>query len=491
MGARWRTTILMNLASVVERADEQVLPAVYFFVGKSLRATPAQLGTLTFARALVQAISSPLSGILGDAYDRTHIVTFGCLLWGIMTTAIGFSQSLSQAMISCAFNGLGLALVIPCVQSLVADYHPSEARGQAFGLMGLTSSFGGLVGGFFATNVGASQPLGLEGWRFSFHLMAAISLVTAALIHYYASDPRPRASLARLVSKAPPKSEDRLQREAILGHHDDTSRKPVKLDVKAAEVARKIWDVLRIRTFQIIILQGIVGSLPWQAMLFFTLWLQILGFSSFTASVLIAIFTLGCAIGGFAGGFFGDAASRWAPNTGRILVAQFSVLLSLPLSVLLLKGLPTRGAPSMEAHSKLYGFIIFFFGLMISWCGSNNSAMFADIVPEQSRSTVYAFDRSFEGGVAALASPLVGLVAEKCFGFKGSLAETAEASSAEAMQNADALASSLLACLIVPWFLCLLFYTGLFWHFPRDKRDALRRSMQHGSIDNLSLATAL
>ena len=48
-----------------------------------------------------------------------------------------------QAMVSCAFNGLGLALVIPCVQSLVADYHPSEARGQAFGFMGLTSSFGG------------------------------------------------------------------------------------------------------------------------------------------------------------------------------------------------------------------------------------------------------------------------------------------------------------------------------------------------------------
>ena len=66
-------------------------------------------------------------------------------------------------------------------------------------------------------------------------------------------------------------------------------------------------------------------------------------------------------------GCAGDAASKWAPNYGRILVAQFSVLLSLPLSVLLLKGLPTRGAPDMEAHSNLYGFIIFFFGLMISW----------------------------------------------------------------------------------------------------------------------------
>ena len=35
--------------------------------------------------------------------------------------------------------------------------------------------------------------------------------------------------------------------------------------------------------------------------------------------------------------------------------------------------------------------------------------MFADIVPEQKRSTVYAFDRSFEGAVAACAAPIVGL----------------------------------------------------------------------------------
>ena len=52
--ARMRTTLLMNLASVVEKADEQVLPAVYYFVGRSLSATPAQLGTLTLCRAMVQ-----------------------------------------------------------------------------------------------------------------------------------------------------------------------------------------------------------------------------------------------------------------------------------------------------------------------------------------------------------------------------------------------------------------------------------------------------
>ena len=51
---RLKTTVLMNLAFIVERADEQVLPAVYYFIGRSLQATPAQLGTLTLCRAMVQ-----------------------------------------------------------------------------------------------------------------------------------------------------------------------------------------------------------------------------------------------------------------------------------------------------------------------------------------------------------------------------------------------------------------------------------------------------
>lgn len=59
-----------------------------------------------------------------------------------MTVAVGVSTSLRQAMVACAFNGMGLALVIPSVQSVVADCHPAEQRGRAFGLMSLTSSLG-------------------------------------------------------------------------------------------------------------------------------------------------------------------------------------------------------------------------------------------------------------------------------------------------------------------------------------------------------------
>ena len=44
----------------------------------------------------VQALSSPVSGVLGDKVDRTHIVALGCFLWGVMTAAIGMSASLHQ-----------------------------------------------------------------------------------------------------------------------------------------------------------------------------------------------------------------------------------------------------------------------------------------------------------------------------------------------------------------------------------------------------------
>ena len=46
------------------------------------------------------------------------------------------------------------------------------------------------MGGFFGTNVGHFQPLGMEGWRLAFHLVAAISLTTAFLVFYHATDPR-------------------------------------------------------------------------------------------------------------------------------------------------------------------------------------------------------------------------------------------------------------------------------------------------------------
>lgn len=59
------TTILVNLSAIIERTDEQLLPASYAFVAASLNASPRQLGYLTQCRALVQALASPVGGFAG------------------------------------------------------------------------------------------------------------------------------------------------------------------------------------------------------------------------------------------------------------------------------------------------------------------------------------------------------------------------------------------------------------------------------------------
>ncbi len=64
--ARTVTAVCTNLAIIMERTDEQILPAVYNFIGRTFDATPSQLGALTLSRALMQAVTSPIGGVLGE-----------------------------------------------------------------------------------------------------------------------------------------------------------------------------------------------------------------------------------------------------------------------------------------------------------------------------------------------------------------------------------------------------------------------------------------
>ena len=84
-------------------------------------------------------------------------------------------------------------------------------------------------------------------------------------------------------------------------------------------------------------MQGILGSTPWNALVFLTLYMQLLGMTDTAAAALMALFLGGTALGGLLGGFVGDLAAKRYPSHGRILVCQFSVVSGVPLSLLLLK----------------------------------------------------------------------------------------------------------------------------------------------------------
>ena len=80
-----------------------------------------------------------------------------------------------------------------------------------------------------------------------------------------------------------------------------------------------------------------MGSIPWKALLFLTLYLQLTGMSDLSASMLVALFYGAVALGNLLGGWVGDRAASKFPNTGRIAVTQFSVFIGIPLSWLIIK----------------------------------------------------------------------------------------------------------------------------------------------------------
>ena len=59
-----------------------------------------------------------MSGLLGDRFDRCYIVAAGCLLWGVMTAAVGLAQNLPQAMVSCACGCRSAVTLLPAPCSL-------------------------------------------------------------------------------------------------------------------------------------------------------------------------------------------------------------------------------------------------------------------------------------------------------------------------------------------------------------------------------------
>lgn len=248
---------------------------------------------------------------------------------------------IEQVAISRALNGIGLALVAPAIQSLVADSTDESNRGTAFGWLQLTGNIGSIIGGLCSILIAPTTFMGIPGWRLSFHIVGLISVVVGVLVRLYATDPH-------------------FSGETTPG--DQFSTNSFCSEVK--ELAREAKAVIKIPSFQIIVAQGVTGSFPWWALSFAPMWLELTGFTHETTAFLIGMFVVSSSLGGVFGGMMGDALSRRLPNAGRIILAQISSASAIPLAAILLLALP-----SDPSTAVIHGLILFIMGFCISWNG--------------------------------------------------------------------------------------------------------------------------
>ncbi|XP_008440603.2 uncharacterized protein LOC103484977 isoform X1 [Cucumis melo] len=458
------TLILVNLAAIMERTDESLLPGVYKEVGAALHIDPTGLGSLTLFRSVVQSSCYPLAAYLAVHHNRAHVIAVGAFLWAAATFLVAISSTFFQVAISRALNGIGLAIVIPAIQSLVADSTDDSNRGLAFGWLQLTGNLGSIIGGLCSILMASTSFMGIPGWRISFHLVGLISVIVGLLVWIFANDPH--------------FSENN-------GRGKDHPRKPLWSEIK--DLVKESKSVIGIQSFQIIVSQGVAGSFPWSALSFAPMWLELVGFSHEKTGFLWTLFIIASSLGGIFGGRMGDILSKRFPNSGRIVLSQISSASAVPLAAILLLVLPDNPSTTF-----LHGLVLFIMGFSMSWnAPATNNPIFAEIVPKKSRTSIYALDRSFESILSSFAPPVVGVLAQHVYGYKPAAKGSTDSSQIETdRENAKSLARALYAAIGFPMSLCCFIYTFLYCSYPRDRERARMHALIESEMLHLESSTS-
>jgi hypothetical protein len=100
------------------------------------------------------------------------------------------------------------------------------------------------------------------------------------------------------------------------------------------------------------------------------------------------------------------------------------------------------------------------------------SPIFAEIVPERSRTTIYALDNSFESVLSSFAPPIVGILAQRLYGYKVPKTSSDSVKVETDRENAQSLAKALFMSFVIPMSICVFIYSFLYWSYPRDRERA-------------------
>jgi MFS family permease len=402
----------------------------------SLGVSPYDLAFMSLCQGVMSAASGPMWGNLVDAgYTRKKLLFSGVLLWGVCTILLAYAHTIATMSFLRGMNGIAVAMLLPVTQSFVYDLSKSEDRGLVFGTLYFSTNIGQVLACFFVTPISSSTVMGMEGWRFALCVVGFMSLLATMLVPL-------------MVVEAPrPWRPDRLG--------------PLR-------EARKLMSFLKIPTFNVIVLQGIFGTIPGAAFSFLVMYFQYIGISDFAAALVISLHVIGDACGGLLGGVIGDALAIWSPRYGRAITAQISAVVAIPIVAALF-----LMAPRDVSMTSCYAGILFMLGLTSSWVAPGCICpVMCDIVPRSSLGSAYAWELAIVFCSGNVLGPLlVGVLSERVFGYQLTNQQVNDMEPAVRQANARALGNSLFFSSAVPYAICAIIFVALFFTHHQDSRQ--------------------
>ena len=172
-GPARRLAVLLAMAMFVLVVDTSIMNVSISAVVRDVGTTVSGVQTAIALEALVSAAFILIGSKIGDLFGRKRAYLLGLCGYLVGAVAMTLTSGLTAIVVFWAIiGGLGAALLLPSMQSLIHGNFAGPARKRVYALVGAAASIaaavGPLLGGFITTYL---------SWRVAFGLEAVVILV--------------------------------------------------------------------------------------------------------------------------------------------------------------------------------------------------------------------------------------------------------------------------------------------------------------------------
>lgn len=177
--------IILTAISTVGFIDRIVVNVLVEPVKTEFNLSDEQVSYMGVAFTLLNIGIGLIIARYAERVRRMTLVSIGTLVWSAATAACGVAGSWVQLLLSRMGVGVGEAIGLPNLQSLISDYFPANKRGFAISILMLAPPIGAFIG--FVGGAWIAQHF---DWRFTFLIAAVPGVFLAVLAWFLVSEPK-------------------------------------------------------------------------------------------------------------------------------------------------------------------------------------------------------------------------------------------------------------------------------------------------------------
>jgi MFS family permease len=176
--------IILTAISTVGFIDRIVVNVLVEPVKAEFGLTDTQVSLMGAAFTVLNIGLALIVARYAERTRRLTLISIGTLLWSAATAICGAAANWTSLLLARMGVGVGEAIGLPSLQSVIADYFPAGRRGLAISTLMLAPPIGAFIG-----YVGGGWVAQNFDWRFTFYIAALPGIVLALLAWLLVAEP--------------------------------------------------------------------------------------------------------------------------------------------------------------------------------------------------------------------------------------------------------------------------------------------------------------